>query len=406
VCTLAFACAVSGADRSTSSLWRNLRNGTPQTLVIWGTSLCLTQYSSWPDSLKPGLAPFVDTSLLTIVNVSQALGNSSPGAVQFTDSVVGMGPDAVILEFASSDAVNRLDCTIDGCSGPSHDSIVGMLQTGLPGADIFLYVTAPPWDRDSCGATPCRYCTVVFAQRCRRSARASNNDTVEQYYDMVRRTADRRITHLVDTYGRFRDIYDTAFASYGDWLYDGIHPTALAARAIIVPVIIDAMRGKAVALAAPLPGDTLHAGEPMLLRWAYDPDSVNLVTFDMSMPDKGYWLPLVTQSIPPGPCSLWVTCPWEIQGDSVVGDSVYLRISQYNSSTIVDEVGPFVVAPPAGVRGAGAPGRAMSSSRWRLVIDAPGAHRWAGVSYDLRGCRVGVQDRRPTGLRLVRVDVP
>lgn len=159
------------------------------------------------------------------------------------DTLVSLRPDAVVMEFAANDAVNRLDCTIDACAGPNLRAMVDTLRSCLPLCDVFLYVTAPPWDTVSCAPVECRYCTSVFAQRCRRSARVSNDDTVEQYYDNVRAIADSLNTHLVDTYEAFRTIHDTAFESYRNYLYDGVHPSSLAARQIIVPHMLDAMRG-------------------------------------------------------------------------------------------------------------------------------------------------------------------
>lgn len=218
-------------DMRRSQIWHKLSAGQHQRLLISGTSLSNLQYAPWPDSLKAAVDRAVGPGLLEIVNISPPGGNTSSAGANCADSAhryIDAAPDAVFIEFASNDATNRYDCTVNGCSRPNHERLIDSIRTRLPNCEIFLYITARPWDKLSCGTTQCAYCTVFEAQYCRRSARPSSTEKVEEYFAAIRGIADRHNTHLIDTYQRFRNIYDTAFSSYVEYIYDGHHPTARA----------------------------------------------------------------------------------------------------------------------------------------------------------------------------------
>ena len=370
-CLLAASAAIlwlasraGAADKTASELWTNLLAGRSRRLLLSGTSLSNLAHSPWPDSLKAAIDSLVGPGLLDLRNISPAGGNTSrvgPNCADSLDSLVAFVPDAVFLEFASNDATNHYDCTVDTCSRVAHVQMIEAIQRALPACEIFLYITGLPWDFLDCGSTPCAYCTVFQAQYCRRSARPSSNEHVEAFFDMVRQLADRYHTHLIDTYWAFKAQHDTAFGSYVNYLYDGHHPTPLASREIIVPLMLQALRGRPLALTAPATGDTLHVGDSLRVAWQYNPDSVTIVDVDIS-PDAGdSWLTLNRQSIPAPAGGASFVLPAQIGPNALTTDQVLVRVRGYDSP-IEDLVGPLVVLPVSAVRPSPAP---QTGASWK-----------------------------------------
>jgi hypothetical protein len=391
-------------DKRTSAFWQNLSAGRTQRLVLSGTSLSNTTYSPWPDSLKATLDSLMGVGLLDLRNISPEGGNTSMAGPNCADSlhlITDLAPNAVFLEFASNDATNHYDCTIDSCSRPSHIRMIEGLRQSLPACEIFLYITARPWDADTCpSTTPCAYCTVFLAQYCRRAARPSNNDHVEKYFDMVRELADRYHTHLIDTYADFKAIYDTAFASYVDYLFDGHHPSPQATHEIIMPHMLQALRGWPLVITAPATGDTIFVGDSVTVGWEFVPsDSATSLDVDISPDGGSTWLTAPTHrtsSIPVTEHRAVFVMPSEIGGIPMTTNQVFVRITQYNGTT-TDAAGPLVVRPLSAVRGS----RAVTGARrpapfaLRLTRDRTNCIVVAadGRCFDIRGSRLAGRAR-------------
>jgi GDSL-like Lipase/Acylhydrolase family len=374
--TLIFAAGSSASDKTPSALWKNLAAGKHQRLVLTGTSLSTNAYSYWPDSLLAALDARFPGGLLDIQNISPDGGNTSmagPNCADSVSKVIALAPNAVFIEFASNDATNYVDCTVEGCSRPSHIKMIDAIRKSLPSCEIFLYVTGLPWDMQSCGSVSCAYCTVFEAQYCRRAARPSNNDHVEVYFDMVRQEADHYYTHLFDTYWAFKAIHDSAFSSYVNYLYDGHHPTPKAVHEIILPQMLQVLKGLPLAITEPRTGDTITIGDSVHVTWEYDPDSVGVVELQVS-PDSGKdWLPAMNKSVQAADGGTAFLFPSEIGGMSLQTNQLLIRVSKYNSN-LSDAVGPMVI-------------RAASSSVHRQVVAAAPRHNSAVVKIMVVGNR-------------------
>jgi hypothetical protein len=339
-------------DKRKSEFWKNLSAGKHQRLVVSGTSLSVTTTAYWPDSLKAALNSRFPGGLFDLQNISPDGGNTSLNGPNCADSVhriIDLAPNAVFIEFASNDATNYVDCTVEGCSRPSHVKMIEAIKRSLPACEIFLYVTGLPWDMQSCGSVSCAYCTVFEAQYCRRAARPSNNDHVEKYFDMVRQEADIYRTHLLDTYGAFKAIHDSAFSSYVNYLYDGHHPSPKAVHEIILPQMLQVFKGLPLVITAPKTGDTIHVGDSVRVTWEYDPDSVGVVELQVS-PDSGKsWLPAMNKSVQAVDGRTAFLFPTEIGGISLQTNQLLIRVRKYNSY-LSDVVGPMTILPAAGTR--------------------------------------------------------
>jgi len=342
----------SGFDKRQSEIWRKLSSGRQQRLLLSGTSLSNIQYAPWPDSLKAEIDSTVGAGLLDLVNISPAGGNYSQSGANCADSAhryIDLAPDAVFIEFASNDATNRYNCSVRGCSRPCHERLIDSLRTRLPACEIFLYITGRPWDKESCGEIWCGSCTVFEAQYCRRSAREQSNEVPEDYFAAVRELAEKYHTHLIDTYQQFRNIFDTAYAAYVDYLYDGHHPTPLATQEIIIPVMMHALRGWPLAITSPSYGDTFSVGDTMQVSWEYTPDSVNLIDVNVSVDSGAVWLPLSAASVPADLGSTRLVLPASIGPTSLTDTPLRVQVVQYNGTT-ADDVGPVTVLPRNAVR--------------------------------------------------------
>ena len=137
-CLLAASAAIlwlasraGAADKTASELWTNLLAGRSRRLLLSGTSLSNLAHSPWPDSLKAAIDSLVGPGLLDLRNISPAGGNTSrvgPNCADSLDSLVAFVPDAVFLEFASNDATNHYDCTVDTCSRVAHVQMIEAIQ--------------------------------------------------------------------------------------------------------------------------------------------------------------------------------------------------------------------------------------------------------------------------------------
>ncbi len=389
-------------DKRQSEIWKNLAKGKSQRLVLSGTSLSVPSYSYWPDSLQTFANAKFGKGLLDIRNISPDGGNTSksgPNCADSVEKIIALAPNAVILEFASNDATNYVDCTVEGCSRPSHVKMIDAIKKALPNCEIFLYVTGLPWDMQSCGNVSCAYCTVFEAQYCRRAARPSNNDHVEKYFDMVREEADHYYSHLIDTYADFKAIFDTANASYVQYLYDGHHPTQRATHEIILPHMLQALRGWPLVITNLKAGDTLTIGDSVHVAWEYDPDSVGVVEFQVS-PDNGItWLPALNRAVQTSENQAAFFLPATIGGVSMVSNKFLFRMRKYNSN-LADIAGPMIVqaGQPNAVRQPIPQKRVQSKlSSVRLVV----GNRIDkliieenGQIFDIRGDRLNISKKR------------
>ena len=338
-CVLCAGTASAAVETSKSTFWENLEKGVEQKLVVYGTSLSIQGDVAWPNTLKRALEDQTGTTVNLVKNGMDG-AYSKHGKQNLQSKVIDPNPDVVVMEFASNDAVNRFNCTIGGCAEPNHRYMIETLRNKLPSCEILLYVTARPWDASSCGSTPCKVCGVRNAHYCRRSAQASSDDPVEKYFEMVRKLAAEYETYLADTYWDTKEIWDTNRSSYGQYIYDGHHTTQRCADEIIIPRMIEALKGTAngaspeasITIEEPTEGASYRVGEVMIIRWAYNPDSITRTLNINISPDNGVsYLTVDNESIPPQHKEFRWTIPEDIGGISLTSNEVFLQIQEYNT---------------------------------------------------------------------------
>lgn len=210
--------APAGATR----FWSRLQQGEKQTLVIYGTSLVTQRHTKLPSRLRKAINKELGEDLVRVKEKTNAGKYSKWGANNIQSQVVRANPDAVVMEFASNDAVDRFNQSVAEAR-KNWERMVDTLREELPECDVFLYITAPPWDRSSSG----------------KKAHALRRPGVEKYFDMVREVAAKKGVYLVDTYHEFAKHKDAPkHSEYRRYIGDGHHPTGRGVGDIIIPMML------------------------------------------------------------------------------------------------------------------------------------------------------------------------
>ncbi|MEY4817227.1 MAG: hypothetical protein RLZZ162_4300, partial [Verrucomicrobiota bacterium] len=172
---LTFASAASAAaPPATPRFITALRAGTPQHVVIYGTSL--SKGGAWVPQLQATFdARF--PSLVTLTNSARGGQHSGWGATHVDSAVVALKPDVVFIEFAINDAVTRFDLSLDTIRR-NVDTLLDRIAAGLPSSEVILQIMNP-----------------AFGKAEGESAHRRNQDAYQQIY---RDAAKRRGLLLVD----------------------------------------------------------------------------------------------------------------------------------------------------------------------------------------------------------------
>ena len=100
-----------------SHLVKNLQSGRTQTLVVYGTSISSMRPNGplWVKKVEDELNKKYGNRL-TVLNTGKSGQNSNWALKNQEDSVLMKRPDAVIIEFATNDAVTRFNISQEDCS--------------------------------------------------------------------------------------------------------------------------------------------------------------------------------------------------------------------------------------------------------------------------------------------------
>lgn len=96
-----------------SRLVKNLESGNTQTLIVYGTSVSSMRPNGplWVKKVEEELNKKYDNRL-TVLNTGKSGQNSIWALKNLEDSVLLKKPDAVIIEFATNDAVTRFNISL------------------------------------------------------------------------------------------------------------------------------------------------------------------------------------------------------------------------------------------------------------------------------------------------------
>ncbi len=212
---LTFASAASAAaPPATPRFITALRAGTPQHVVIYGTSL--SKGGAWVPQLQATFdARF--PSLVTLTNSARGGQHSGWGATHVDSAVVALKPDVVFIEFAINDAVTRFDLSLDTIRR-NVDTLLDRIAAGLPTSEVIPQIMNP-----------------AFGKAEGESAHRRNQDAYQQIY---RDAATRRGLLLVDHSVAWNHLLAAeGEAAVKKLLPDGVHPNVEGWRRIVTPTL-------------------------------------------------------------------------------------------------------------------------------------------------------------------------
>lgn len=212
----------TGPATGPSRFWTRLQAGERQHLVIYGTSLVTQRHTRLPTRLPQAVNRELGEDLLRVTERTNAGEYSKWGADNIRNQVIRSRPDAVILEFGSNDSVDRFEQTVEQAR-VNWETMVTTLKEELPDCDIFVYITAPPWDRDSSG----------------HGAHGSRRPNIEAFFAMIREVAAKHQVFLIDTWHEFAERKDPPnHRQYRRYIGDGHHPSGQGVGEIIIPMMM------------------------------------------------------------------------------------------------------------------------------------------------------------------------
>lgn len=197
------------------NVFKNLRDGKTQTVVVYGTSL--TVGGAWAVALKdyfdknfPGQVKFF--------NGGGSGQNSQWGVANLETKVLTHHPDLVFIEFSYNDAHTKFKLTPE-VAATNLDKIVQALKKQNPQMDIVLQTMNVPWDGSTANGA--------------KTARPQ----LEAFNDNYRRYAREHNLPLLDHYANWLKLWQDDSAKYQKWVPDGSHPNRQASLAITWPAI-------------------------------------------------------------------------------------------------------------------------------------------------------------------------
>ena len=212
---LSFASAASAAaPPATPRFITALRAGTPQHVLIYGTSL--SKGGAWVPQLQATFAARFP-GLVTLTNSARGGQHSGWGAAHVDSAVVALKPDVVFIEFAINDAVTRFDLSLDTIRR-NVDTLLDRIAAGLPSSEVILQSMNP-----------------AFGKAEGESAHRRNQDAYQQIY---RDAAKRRGLLLVDHSVAWNHLLAAeGEAAVKKLLPDGVHPNVEGWRRIVTPTL-------------------------------------------------------------------------------------------------------------------------------------------------------------------------
>lgn len=209
-----FGCSISIGAAEPTGFVAQLKDGKPQTVVTYGTSL--TAGGAWVGQLQktldkkfPGLAK--------VINSGQGAMWSKWGVDNLDARVVQKAPDAVIIEFAINDAFLKYN-TSPADARRNLENMIDRILKANPKCQVILMTMNPP--------------TGVHLER---------RPKILDYYEVYRQVAKQRHLLLIDHYPNWADLLKRDEATFKKYVPDGIHPNALGCEKIILPQLLKSL---------------------------------------------------------------------------------------------------------------------------------------------------------------------
>lgn len=200
---LSSAAAAAPQDRPLPP-WSADTAAQPLRIVAFGTSL--TAGGTWPADLAQALETCLGTSVQMVVIARPGMG--SAWALEAVPQVLAAAPDLVLMEFAINDA-DLLDGVSLAQSAAQHRQILDRLRDSAPDRRVLLMTMSP---------------VTGLIRRAQRP-------WLRRYHRLYAELAEEADTGVMDFTARWEADPEHLRAQQPD----GLHPTAAAASALMVP---------------------------------------------------------------------------------------------------------------------------------------------------------------------------
>lgn len=199
------------------TVFKNLKAGKQQTVVVYGTSLTIN--GAWTKSLKEYLDKQFP-ELVTFHNSAKTGMHSNWGVENLQERVLTKNPDLVFIEFSANDAATKHNISTEQSSA-NLDAMVKAVRKQNPQVDIVLQTMNPAWD----------------SPKNPEKKYESDRPNLEGYYDVYRRYAHEQNLALVDNYPNWVKIQKKELERFQKMVSDGIHPHSGPSVAVTWPAV-------------------------------------------------------------------------------------------------------------------------------------------------------------------------
>ncbi|MDR0419172.1 MAG: SGNH/GDSL hydrolase family protein [Prevotellaceae bacterium] len=219
---LSIAVLFSGILSAQPQFIKNIKKGTPQTLVVYGSSISTQGNGIYWVKTVDSIINSKYNNKLTVYN-SGVSGRSSAWAVEaLKDSVLPKKPDAVILEFATTDAVDRFDISPEQ-SRRYMDYLVDRIKEENPKAEVIL---------------------LLVSSHLIGEAAAKRSD-LEAYNNMYRELAKDKKILLIDITPETKKLVERGGEKeLRKYQHDGVHLTKYGATNLVAREVLKAFKIK------------------------------------------------------------------------------------------------------------------------------------------------------------------
>lgn len=201
---------------------KNLSKGKAQTFVVYGTSVeSMGAGRIWVAAVGEELNRKYKGEL-TLHNSGRSGQNSRWALEHLQDSVIAKSPDAVLIEFATNDAVQRFDISLEECRSNTLE-LISRIREAFPQCEIILQVT--------CGNP--------------LGKNLESRPTMMEYNAVYAQIAKEMGLILIDEASVFRELAQTVDdRTFRLYCGDGVHSSKKGAMEIYFPVVMNALAGK------------------------------------------------------------------------------------------------------------------------------------------------------------------
>jgi len=198
-----------------TQLLNRLAEGTPQKIVVYGTSL--TAGGAWPTQVASALNT-VYPGLVTLVNSGGSGMNSKWGLTNLQSKVISHAPHVVFIEFSTNDSVTRVDYEYLITPKQARDNLNAMIdgiQASLPNCEIILQVMNP----------------IIGTSATYRA----NLTLCQQIY---RNVGKERGLLVIDHMSAWQAVLNQGSTTYMGFVPDGLHPNEGGYAQYVTPSIL------------------------------------------------------------------------------------------------------------------------------------------------------------------------